>query len=87
MMFAAGAFGASWLWLLALVVARYYGTWRRYQGWAEIGADFTRLTRAVGRLGAGQPQSYGSALTVGGAVGAMLGWFGAWAMIAYALSR
>ncbi len=43
MMFAAGAFGASWLWLLALVVARYYGTWRRYDGWQEIKRDLTSL--------------------------------------------
>ena len=46
MMFAAGAFGASWLWLLALVVARQYHAWKGYSGWSEIGTDLTRLARS-----------------------------------------
>lgn len=49
-MFAAGAFGASWLWLLALVVARYYGTWgREWWGWQELSLDGRALHRLVTR--------------------------------------
>ena len=83
MMFAAGAFGASWLWLLALVVARYYGTWgREWWGWQEIKMDFATLVTS-GSLGASTQSSIAASI----AIGAMLGWFGAWATFLYALSR
>ncbi len=77
MMFAAGFAGALWLVGLALVVARYYGTWRGYEGWSEIGTDLTRLARS------GSWSSIDERI----AIGAMLGYAAAWVGFLYALSR
>ncbi len=77
-MFAAGFTGALWLVALALVVARFYGTWRRCDGWAEIGRDVGRLSRSGSSIRA-NGEHYG--------IGALLGYSVAWVGFLYALSR
>ncbi len=77
MMFAAGFTGALWLVGLALVVARYYGTWRRWDGWVEIGRDLMAIARS------GSSSNTGESI----AIGALLGYSVAWVGFLYALSR
>ena len=81
-MFAAGFTGALWLVGLALVVARFYGKFRRWDGWTELKLDAITLSRAI--------QTGTSSLSTGrvfaGGVGAMLGWSAAFATFLYARS-
>ncbi len=81
-MFAAGFAGALWLVGLALVVARFYGTWRRWDGWAELHQDGATVARVI-KGGHLSGSSKGIELV---AIGAMVGWSAAWAAFLYALS-
>ncbi len=71
MMFWTGAIGVSFLWLLGLTVARFYGDFRRYSGWAEVRSDVIVL----GRVFKG-PSSISVPVAEGLGIGLMLGWLG-----------
>ncbi len=79
MMFAAGFAGALFLVWLALVVARFYGTWRRWDGWVELRLDVQTARGLLGGL------STSSRVEAAG-IGAMLGWSAAFATFLYARS-
>ena len=64
---------SSVLWVLALIVARFYGDFGRWDGWVELRLDLTDF----GRLARGRQSSTSLLFVELLGVGAMLGWFAA----------